>query len=300
MKVFLQSYMLKISVITPSFNRADMIEACIQSVLKQNYPNFEHIIADGGSTDGTLDLLKKYEHIHLLHGPDRGLYDAMNKGIAISTGEIVTFLNTDDLYGTDVFDAVSQLFDDRGIMAVAGNSMLVSQSGDGEKIIDRYSPANIDLLKCSILGSTYLNAWFFRRSVFDQIGAFDANYKIAGDREFIFRFALSRMKYRTIDRVTYRYFQHQGSITFSGNVDIRERIVNEHFKMVDDYLGDPRTTVDVQRLLKQRHSHDTLGLSIRYLKARNLGKTLLYALRGMQRDIFWLPVFVREIFRRNK
>src|SRR5512141_2296726 len=98
---------LKISIITPSFNRVDMLDACIKSVLSKNYPNFEHIVVDGGSTDGTLDLLKKYSHIYMVSGPDQGMYDALNKGLALATGDIVSFLNTDDLYGEDVFHSVA-------------------------------------------------------------------------------------------------------------------------------------------------------------------------------------------------
>ena len=73
-----------ISIITPSFNRCGMITQAIESVLAQNYPHFEHIIVDGGSTDGTLDILSKYSHLKIISEPDKGMYDALNKGLNIA------------------------------------------------------------------------------------------------------------------------------------------------------------------------------------------------------------------------
>lgn len=90
----------KISVVTPSFNQAEFLEATIQSVVGQEYPNLEYIIIDGGSTDGSLEIIKKYErHLHFwCSEPDAGQYDAINKGFSHSTGEIMAWLNSDDMY----------------------------------------------------------------------------------------------------------------------------------------------------------------------------------------------------------
>ena len=90
----------KISIVTPSFNQAQFLEATIESVLTQNYPNLEYIIIDGGSTDGSIEIIKKYEsHLHFwCSEKDKGQYDAINKGFAHSTGEIMAWLNSDDMY----------------------------------------------------------------------------------------------------------------------------------------------------------------------------------------------------------
>ncbi|WP_319421339.1 glycosyltransferase family 2 protein [Pleurocapsa sp. FMAR1] len=90
----------KISIVTPSFNQAEFIEATIQSILSQNYPNLEYIIIDGGSTDGSVEIIKQYaSYLHFwCSEPDRGQYDAINKGFAHSTGEIMAWLNSDDMY----------------------------------------------------------------------------------------------------------------------------------------------------------------------------------------------------------
>ncbi|PIE31910.1 glycosyl transferase [candidate division KSB3 bacterium] len=90
----------KISIVTPSYNQADFLETTIQSILSQNYPNLEYIIIDGGSTDGSVEIIKKYEsHLHFwCSEPDNGQYDAINKGFAQTSGEILAWLNSDDVY----------------------------------------------------------------------------------------------------------------------------------------------------------------------------------------------------------
>jgi len=94
---------MKISIITAVYNGEQTIEECINSIINQTYKDIEHIIIDGGSTDGTLDVIKKYKDniSKVISEPDKGIYDAMNKGIALSTGGIIGFLNADDVYADE-------------------------------------------------------------------------------------------------------------------------------------------------------------------------------------------------------
>ncbi len=101
---------LKISVITPSFNQGGYIEHTIKSVLNQNYPDFEHIIVDGGSTDNTIHILKKYPHVRWISESDKGQADALNKGLKMANGDIIAWINSDDYYCNNAFESVTRAF----------------------------------------------------------------------------------------------------------------------------------------------------------------------------------------------
>ncbi len=122
-----------ISVITPSYNAADYIEEAIESVLNQSYKFYEHIIVDGGSTDGTLDILKKYPHLKWISEPDNGQSDAMNKGFTYSKGDIIVYLNADDYFDPDAFLAVINSFnEERNTDIVVGNLKIEFEGGNSE------------------------------------------------------------------------------------------------------------------------------------------------------------------------
>ncbi len=101
---------LRFSIITPTFNRRDMLAEALDSVARQDWPEIEHIVVDGGSTDGTLDLIAGHPELRLIGGPDQGVYDALNKGIAAATGDIVCFLNSDDMFEPGAFSAAAAGF----------------------------------------------------------------------------------------------------------------------------------------------------------------------------------------------
>lgn len=101
---------MKISIITPSFNQGKFIEKNIKSIFDQNYPNFEHIIVDGGSTDDTVEILKKYSHLKWVSEPDEGQADALNKGLKMASGDIIGWLNSDDYYLPNAFNIVSETY----------------------------------------------------------------------------------------------------------------------------------------------------------------------------------------------
>jgi glycosyltransferase involved in cell wall biosynthesis len=121
---------LKISIITPSYNQGKYIEACIQSVINQNYPNLEYIIIDGGSNDETIDIIKKYEkHIHYwVSEKDNGQSHAINKGFEKATGEIIAWLNCDDFYLPNVLHKVNECFLSYKPDLVAGSTILKKDS----------------------------------------------------------------------------------------------------------------------------------------------------------------------------
>src|ERR1051325_2927905 len=122
---------ISLSIITPCLNRAQNVESAIQSVLTQGYADVEHIIVDGGSTDGTLEILTRYPHLKVLSEKDHGMYEALNKGFDLASGEIVGFLNTDDLYADNVFPCAIECFTDESIDAVSGKAQIFKEEKDG-------------------------------------------------------------------------------------------------------------------------------------------------------------------------
>ncbi len=287
-------YIRKISIITPSLNRVDMLEEVIQNVAMQQYPDFEHIVIDGGSTDGTQEMVKKYPHIRFESGSDRGMYDALNKGLDLANGEIIGFLNTDDYYAENIFLDVASKFKDESAMAVAGCAAVFHEPSKGKtEIVGRYSPNEETLLECSTIGSNYFNAWFFRNTLFKKIGYFDANYRIAGDRDFMLRFALSNLCYATIDKLVYRYRQHPGSLTFHATDERRELSAREHLIMTNYYLNNEKLSNLERKLLVELHTRETVEMAARSLRVWNFGKSVYYFVEGIRSDFLWPLKFVR-------
>jgi glycosyltransferase involved in cell wall biosynthesis len=172
-----------ISVITPSYNSARYIERAIQSVISQNYPNYEHIVMDGGSKDGTVEILKKYNHIIWKSEPDSGQSQAMNRGFAKAKGEIIVYLNADDFFDLNIFNIVAAAFKNPRIDMVVGNGTMVNDTG-------KFSEwkSQISYWKC-LLHFKYgfpFNpvSYFYRRKVQQSIG-FNEENTYTMDYEFL-------------------------------------------------------------------------------------------------------------------
>ena len=166
-----RSLLPKITVITPSLNQGKFIERTIKSVLNQKYPHLEYIVIDGGSTDGTLDILKKYEkHLQWISAPDTGQSNAINKGFRMATGEIVAWLNSDDTYLPHALKTVGQYFAGHpDVMMVYGEGYIIDEN-DNRKCRFPFTEPKFDLWKL-IYFSDYIlqQATFMRRSIFETI-----------------------------------------------------------------------------------------------------------------------------------
>lgn len=290
----------KFSIITPSLNRARFLEAALQSVVAQNYCNYEHIIIDGGSTDETEQIVRKFPGINFVSGPDQGMYDALNKGLEIATGEIIGFLNTDDLYAERIFPVIAPKFEDTDVMAVAGRAIVFSELIDGNTAIsDKYSPDDRSLLECSTIGSNYFNAWFFRRSVFVQIGNFNADYKIVGDRDFMLRFALNNLRYEVINDLVYQYREHEDSLTFDKDDQKREWSANEHLVMTSIYLTKQNLSETARKLLAQLRTIETVDMAARSMWLWNYKKFIRYSREGFKYNFAWVFSFLQYIIKRG-
>lgn len=180
---------LKISVITATKNSADTLAECLASVKKQSYVPHEHIVIDGASTDGTLGEFEKYhDQLDLVVSePDQGIYHALNKGLERASGDIIGFLNSDDLYAdAHVLSCVAAAFADPEVEAVYGDLLYVKRWNPNQVI--RYWHSR------PFTGALLHQGWmpphptlYLRREVFDRIGPFNQTYRIAADYDLILR-----------------------------------------------------------------------------------------------------------------
>ena len=203
----------KISIITPSFNQAEFIEQNIRSVLSQNYPHVEHIIIDGGSTDGTLEILQRYPHLIYISEPDRGQTHALNKGFEMATGTIVGWLNSDDTYCENIFHAVAGAFQSADVMVLYGHGFEIDERGAVRRPLFTRGITNNNLIKYWKWNYEYIQpAFFFRRTVFDDIGYLDERLYYVMDYELFLRLS-ERYAFLCLDKPLANFRMYEASKT---------------------------------------------------------------------------------------
>jgi len=223
---------MKVSVITVAFNSAEYIEHCIKSVINQSYEDIEYIIIDGGSTDGTVDIIKKFESkiSKWVSEPDNGIYDAMNKGISLATGDIIGFLNSDDVYyDSSVVEHIVRLMECHSADACYSDLVYVDKH-DLHKIIRywRSCDFNEELLKRGWIPPH--PTFYVRRSIYDKYGYFDLNFALAADFELISRLLIChKIKAVYLPKITVR--MRRGGAT---NRSITN-IVKQNFEIIRAY-----------------------------------------------------------------
>jgi glycosyltransferase involved in cell wall biosynthesis len=179
---------MKISIITVCYNSAATLEKTILSVAHQTYKDIEYIIVDGNSNDGTLELIKKHEDkiSKWISEPDKGLYDAMNKGIALATGDLIGILNSDDTFNSNtVVEEITNFHVQNNIDASIGNIIQHKENG---KIVRLYSSKKWIPEKLKIGFMPPHPSLFFKRELFDKYGNYDLGFKIGADYELITRY----------------------------------------------------------------------------------------------------------------
>lgn len=170
---------LKISILTPSYNQGVFIEKNILSVINQNYSNFEHIIIDGGSTDNTLQVLKRYPHLKWISEKDKGQADALRKGLEIATGDIIGWINSDDYFENEIFEEVCVEFQNNEIKWIVGN-LKFTYFGKDKEIYSRSPEVNYtNLIKNPDI--VRQQSAFYRREFVIENGGFSPEFYMVMD-----------------------------------------------------------------------------------------------------------------------
>lgn len=201
-----------ISIVTATYNSAKTVRDTFDSVLRQDYADVEYIVVDGGSKDETVDIIREYEprfggRMRWISERDRGIYDAMNKGFAMATGDVVGLLNSDDFFTSGgVLTAVAQAMADRELDAVYGDVHFVNDE-DLTKCVRYYSskPFHRRWMRLGFMPAH--PSFYCRRAVYERYGAFDLSYKVAADFECLLRLIFVhriRTRYLPMDFVTMR------------------------------------------------------------------------------------------------
>ena len=181
---------MKISIVTVCFNSESTVRDTIESVLDQDYSNIEYIIIDGASTDKTIDIINEYSNNikTIFSEPDKGIYDAMNKGVQISSGDSVGILNSDDIFShTRVISDIVKIIKDTNVDAVYGDLVVVGRKKTSS-IIRNYSSKYFRKWKIRFGLILPHPTFYVKRSLFDKLGFYKINYRVAADFELITRF----------------------------------------------------------------------------------------------------------------
>lgn len=203
---------LKVSIVTVAYNSSATLEDAIKSVLAQSYADIEYIIVDGASKDYTLDIIRRYEpqfrgRLKWMSEQDGGIYDAMNKGIKMATGDVVGILNSDDYFtSNDVIERMVSAFDEASLDAVYGDVHFI-RDGQPDKCIRYYSSKKFSPTWLRFGFMPAHPSFYCRREVFERIGLYKTDYKIGSDYEMMVRMFLKnhiKAKYLPFDFVTMR------------------------------------------------------------------------------------------------
>jgi len=264
----------KISIVTPNFNGAAYLEETILSVVSQNYPNLEYIIIDGGSTDNSVEIIKKYENQLALwiSEPDKGMYHAIQKGFDRSTGEIMAWINSDDMYHRNALFTVSEIFSSfEEVRWLVGASTVYDEYNRTVSVEQSRHFTKFDIYN-------YDYKWiqqesiFWRRFLWDDAGStFDKSLKYAGDFALWLKYFSSEKLYVTNALIGGFRFRKENQITLNH--------LDDYFKEVESLLSRVELNTNEKKILR------------RYKKLLAVEKTIK-KLKLLRRD--WFILHFRE------
>lgn len=231
-----------ISIITVCYNSMKTIDQTIKSVLSQTYENFEHIFIDGGSTDGTVAFIESFKQQYgerlILHvGKDKGIYDAMNKGIDLAHGEIIGIINSDDWYDKSALEEVVRTYQktNHPLVVITGNLVRTTYSGEF-LYLQKHNHNSITIEGLTVGMPLQHPAVFVARDVYKQIGTFDISYKYLADYDFIWRCFDSKNVKFAFTGTTTSYMREGGASDTFKFKNIKER-TQERYRLRKKYIG---------------------------------------------------------------
>ena len=250
-----------ISIITPSFNQAAFIEDTISSVAQQDYLALEHIIVDGGSTDGTRTILERQRDVRWTSEPDGGQADAVNKGFARARGDVLGWINSDDVYQPGALRRVAEEFADRpDVDVVYGDCAELDESGPVRRVIPAHpvEPSQLLLLDFRLYQPTF----FFRRRAIDRVGMLDTSLHLVLDYDYILRMVM-RCKASYVPATLAAFRPHPRSKTSTRLADF----LTEYLVVFDRVFSDSALSPSLAKVRRRAYSNLYLACGVHSLSA---------------------------------
>lgn len=288
----------KISVITYVKNGADFVARAIESVISQRYPNFEIIVVDGASTDGTVEIVNRYRsHLsHFISEPDSGAFEAANKGIALATGEIFLFVFADDWLVSGALASIGKAFaenPDCDIVSSGVAEVSLRKDGTYETVSERRG----EVSKFSIDDILYLPlsmARYYRRKAVIAVGGLSGAYPITHDLDLLIRMLAAGCKSAVIDEILYIYLVHPKSNSLFYRPETMRRIFEEHLAMGEAHRHDPRLGNQLREVLADWVVEQHARLALLELREGNVVVAIGIGLR----EALYRPSCLGSLWRR--
>lgn len=259
----------KVSIITVTYNIVETIEQTIQSVLDQTYDNIEYIIIDGISTDGTWETICKYKELVdcIIHEPDKGLYDAMNKGIQLASGDVIGIINGDDWYEKDTVKKAVEFMQNSGADMVYGDMNIIDSEGNEIKVGKR----EIKNLWVDMVPHPTV---FVKKNIYKIYGMFNLKYNIVADYEMILRFYVHGVKIEYIDDTLANF--RKGGLTTRKRLECAKQVKDVSMTYIEQCYEKGKYI----KLINRKYTNTLLNII--YEKEDSLFKDLLKEKIGNQ------------------
>jgi len=280
---------MKISIVTPSYNQGAFLEQTIRSVLGQEYPELEYIIMDGGSTDNSVEIIKKYEGrlTYWQSKKDKGQADAINQGFALATGDVLAWLNSDDMYLPGTLDTMKKIISEKGAdsrQIVFGNCLHMSMTNPkeafGSDVMHSFEHHVIELNDYIIQPSC-----FWTRKTFEDVGGLDETRDYAFDWEWFIRAKKNGVDFRPIDDFLSVYRIHDDHKTATGGDERTDEITAVYRENCSPAISESYYKLKTSRNIRLYGKFVTsIGL-FKFIDTQKLLYRLFF--RGMKRKITW-------------
>jgi glycosyltransferase involved in cell wall biosynthesis len=272
-----------LTIVTPILNRRGTLKAALESVDEGLGGRVEHLVVDGGSHDGSREVVLAHPGTCLIDAPGSTLYQAINIGLQHAQGNWIALLNSDDLFEPGALEAILPLLERSKADAVRGRAHY-RWSNDSPDHTPAPPATGTLTLDTVLFGGPAINAIMIRRSTLDRIGAFDEQFAIAADREWLLRAQLWGWNVQHIDLALYRYTLHSGSLTLSQRASSASRWTSEHVAIARRYLRSwPRLSHEHVQLARW-HAQETARLALQQARRYRIGAAAKELWIGFRED----------------